>query len=490
MIPTRGSPTSPLPLATLCRMLRAIDALLMIKPNLTLLPLIFGLTASSTALAYRTAADLPNIASSTPVRWPSGLYTYVLYNQAPPGILFSDYEQAVEQALLTWTQPQCTSYSVRYFGPIGTSAQSGDGVNTVEFVENGWAARGYDPTAPGQTDVLYQQDSSGQWVITEADIHLNGENNTWALVGEANATAWSVRATLIHESGHAAGMERPCEITAVGNVPACSSSTAFDGVAMNPVYNPTLSALSSDDVAGICAVYPKGLCGSVICDDTETCTPVGCRLTCGTSTCDQGQTCESARCVYSNDASVVLGAPLGYPCSDSSLCERGLSCVSGNCQGGTSKLGDPCTADSSCQDGVCAQQGYCAVACEQSGDCNVANATCQQVDAGIGACITGQGSLGSTCKTADDCLGGECLADGNATPLCTRLCDASTSPCPAGWSCVTADNKNVCATILPEGCACRTVRSNRHARGISILSLLTVIGFALRRGCRRPRSID
>ena len=234
---------------------------------------------SKIAHCYRTAADLPTIASQTPVRWSNGQFTYVLYNQAPPGFLFSDYADTVDQALLTWTQPQCTSYSVLYFGPTGTPAQRGDGINTIEFVQSGWVARGYDPTAPGQTDVLYVKDSNGNWIIEEADIYLNGESNSWVLKGAATSSAWSVQSALIHEGGHAAGLEHPCEITASGDVPACDSSTAFQGVAMNPVYNSQLSALSSDDQAGICAAYPKGLCGSVVCDDTQTCSSTGCRLT-------------------------------------------------------------------------------------------------------------------------------------------------------------------------------------------------------------------
>jgi predicted RNase H-like HicB family nuclease len=130
------------------------------------------------ASCYRTAADLPAIASQTPVRWPDGQFTYVLYNQAPPGVLFSDYEDTVEQALLTWTLPQCTSYSILYFGPTATRAQPGDGVSTIEFVQSGWVARGYDPADkrhPRRSETLPLLFAFLPCILSEANMVLTIE---------------------------------------------------------------------------------------------------------------------------------------------------------------------------------------------------------------------------------------------------------------------------------------------------------------------------
>lgn len=443
-----------------------------------------SLLGASVAHAYRTAAELPSVNSSNPVRWQGKEFAYVLYNKAPPGILFDDYERAVEQALAVWTEVGCSSYSLLYFGPHGSPAQPNDGVNTVEWVQNSWVARGFDPTAPGQTDVLYELDAAGQWSIKEADIYLNGESNAWTLVGDASSSKWSVRATLIHEGGHAAGLAHPCEIAAMANVPECGSSTAFTGIAMNPIYNPSLSALSSDDQAGICAIYPTGLCGTVVCAETEACTPAGCRLLCGSATCEPGQICAAGSCALATDASIPIGTPLGFSCTDSAECERGLNCVSGTCQGGLSKLGDPCAVDGNCQEGVCTRQGFCAAACRQAGDCQTTNASCEQVREGIGACVTPQGNLGSACTTADSCVGGECLAESGVAPVCTRTCDAA-DPCPGGWECSMVDGKSVCVSPRRQpGCNCALASSQESTRAPWVFSLMTMFVFVLRRGRR------
>lgn len=381
-------------------------------------------TVTSEALAFRTAAELPSVRSETPVRWPGGEFVYVVFNQAPGGVPFERFALSIEDALLKWTQPSCTSFNARYFGPSATPAQAGDGVNTIEWVQSGWVARGYDPMAPGQTDVLYEQTASGEWVIREADVYLNGENNSWTLIGDASSAQWSVQATLIHEGGHAAGLEHPCEIIGDSSAPACTSSAEFNGVAMNPVYNPTLAALSADDQGGICAIYPKGLCGSEVCTEAEICTPSGCRLPCGNAICDKGQLCVANVCADTEQSGAMVGAPLGLSCSDSSDCERGLVCISGVCTGGAAKVGDPCKSDGECEQGVCNQSGYCVDACQSSGDCRAEGSTCEQLSAGIGACVSSQSSLGSSCNSADDCVGGECLAEDNAAPVCTRACDS------------------------------------------------------------------
>jgi hypothetical protein len=434
------------------------------------------------ACAFRTAAELPSIGSATPVRWPGGNFVYVVFNQAPGGLLFEEYAQTIEDTLLKWTQPACTSFSARYFGPTGNPAQPNDGVNTIEWIQRSWAARGFDPSAPGQADVLYEQTPSGEWTIKEADIYLNGESNGWTLIGDASSAKWSVEATLVHEGGHAAGLEHPCGIARDGITPSCDSSAQFNGVAMNPIYNPGLSALSEDDQAGICAIYPKGLCGSEVCTEAETCTPTGCRLACGTASCDRDQVCDGHRCVDVQPESDVA-KPLGARCSDSAECDRGLVCAADVCTGGIAKVGDPCKADIDCEQGVCNQSGSCANPCQSSSDCAASGATCEQASAGTGACVSSQGSLGSSCNSADDCVGGQCLAEDNAAPVCTRACNATDAVCPGGWDCAAVDGNDVCvAKPLPTGCACTFAKPQRRTSMTWLLSLLTLFAFTKRRG--------
>jgi hypothetical protein len=372
---------------------------------------------------------------------------------------------------------------MRDSGFSSAPANAGDGINTIEWIRSGWIQRGFDPSAPGQTDVMYEQAPDGSWFIKEADIYLNGEQNTWDLTGETQSSAWSVRSVVLHEGGHAIGILHPCELEATSTVPACDNDPTYVGLAMNPTYSPTLMTLSADDAEAACSVYPKGLCVDRVCLETETCTGAGCRLTCGHITCDLGQVCNAGRCTDPSNQPQPIEGDISVDCTDTSECRRGLSCVSGMCQGGIRKLGDECQQDEQCQDGICTSNGYCAEACQLAGECTEANATCDELLRNVGACIGVAKPMGSYCDTADDCIGKECLVDGARAPVCTRACDEVAVPCPSGWDCVSVEGKNVCVTTnVDDGCGCRLERGSRQSQWVWVLSLLALAPAILRRG--------
>ena len=65
----------------------------------------------------------------------------------------------------------------------------------------------------------------------------------------------------------------------------------------------------------------------------------------------------------------------------------------------------------------------------------------------------GEGEVGDACGDHTDCLSELCLADG-ADSYCSTTCE-STTDCPDGWECLTADRQQVCAVaVAEEGCAC------------------------------------
>jgi hypothetical protein len=457
------------------------------------LVMIGGLIASThPALGYRTAAELPTIASQTPVRWSGQFYGYALNVRTPSGISLSDFEQVVEQAIAVWTVPGCSSATARQLGKVTTAATSGDGLNTVEWVSSGWIWRGLDPTAPGQTDILYERDVAGNWYIKEADIYINGEFYKWDLAGESSSGSLSLRSVLIHESGHAFGLLHACELTLTATAPVCTGSDQFTGAAMHPNYGVNLIGLSADDEAGICSVYPKGLCIDSVCADTETCTATGCRLTCGSTTCDDGMVCWSERCMTEEAAQAAAAqaaapqaAAKGSSCANSADCQRGLNCISGTCQGGMLRLGDLCQKDEECLDGVCTQVGYCAQSCRDSGNCTEPNAACGEVVEGVGACIGTRNPLGDSCSSASDCLGQQCLVDGERAPVCSRVCSAGEVACPSGWGCAEVEGTSVCVTpLVDSGCGCRVATPLAHQRAVWSIVISGLIAAYLRRGRR------
>lgn len=169
-----------------------------------------------------------------------------------------------------------------------------DDVNMIKFREQSWCrpkikddpARCYSPQAAGITTAVFvdDADSSRDGEIVDADIELNGVHFAVAkddvTLGTANCKA-DLANTLTHELGHFQGLEHPCltagdppRVDGEGNpVPACgindpkiTEATMYNFQECGETKKATIEA---DDVAGICAIYPKGI------GDPENCEPVG-----------------------------------------------------------------------------------------------------------------------------------------------------------------------------------------------------------------------
>ncbi len=89
--------------------------------------------------------------------------------------------------------------------------------------------------------------------------------------GQTGCAGYDLRNTVTHEAGHFIGLAHPCELVAGAGVPTCGSPLpAWETVpyAERTMYPSTSlgetskRALSPDDVAGVCAIYPRqGGCG-------------------------------------------------------------------------------------------------------------------------------------------------------------------------------------------------------------------------------------
>jgi hypothetical protein len=209
--------------------------------------------------------------------------------------------------------------------------------------------------------------------------------------------------------------------------------------------------------SGYCALWRgEGIC-SEECDFTEPgagC-PAGsvCRdVSCGVGACIEGSLGaggEGDACGTNDDCATGLCAEIegarvcALPCDPRAdtcaghcapLGDACGACAEGPRLGG---IGSACTADEECIFGVCVgfDERYCSKPCDGvgEGDCDPGY-VCE-----AGACRRdGEGTLGTACEEASDCVSGLCASDG----YCTALCDET--PCPPGFDCEAAGSQSVC----------------------------------------------
>lgn len=250
---------------------------------------VFG---STTALAYRTGSDLPELAATERVRFEESNVRFSFYADLPLDVRPSEVEEVILAAGRTWSEPECTALAFRYDGTTTSPAEPGDGRNTIQWLFD-WT--GLDPDAAGATDVQYVTNSDGEWTIAEADLYLNGEFQWTTGTPAEDSTERSVLAVVTHELGHALGLLHNCEPNGEDGAPECSSSPRFEAATMYPFYGAGQSELSSDDVAGLCFLYPaeQSPTGDSSCPG-ESCSDPPLLLG---EACDHASDCADGRCL-------------------------------------------------------------------------------------------------------------------------------------------------------------------------------------------------
>lgn len=388
------------------------------------------LTASR-AHAFRTSSDKAELAGAGVVAWTRPSFAFAISGSPPVPLSIDDVLLALDAARTTWAVPQCAAPALVASGISGLPAKSGDGRNSIEWVDSDWLARGFPETSPGATDVVYEK-QDGQWHIVEADVYLNAEMFQWSSLPSADVY---LQAVLVHELGHALGLLHPCEVSpklSDPSAPLCGAVPDAQESAMFPEYDPGQSALGPDDEAGLCFLYPR--------------TP-----------CTQG------------------GCPSGQSCVDG-VCRQ--DCAGPGCSSGAAEIGDPCVVHSDCQSSACID-GSCMKGCAGPSGCS--GGDCMSAE-GVGFCASASVGLGEPCSSASGCLGQRCIQVDNLEPACTRLCGTG---CPTGWHCGAVGADDVCVPESepePSSCAIAPPGTRRGARWV-VLGLL-LLWCARRRSAR------
>lgn len=204
-----------------------------------------------------------------------------------------DAEQAVmSQSMDVWNTgvAGCSYIDLVDMGTVDSEVGN-DGKNLIKIRDTEWCRPAVDgndmhcfsPQAAGITTLLFVDDASNDrnGELIDADVELNGVDFAISTNGQTLSDAGcqaDLENTLVHELGHLLGLGHTClgpadppRTDGDGNpVPLCSETT--DARIVDATMYPfqvcgetTKASLSDDDIAAICAIYPKandpGECG-------------------------------------------------------------------------------------------------------------------------------------------------------------------------------------------------------------------------------------
>jgi hypothetical protein len=138
------------------------------------------------------------------------------------------------------------------------------------------------------------------------------------------------------------------------------------------------------------------------------------------------------------------------PCLEGNVCPPGFTCGRGWCiRGGGFFSGERCRGPTECRNNLCAlfanqpSNNYCTKPCESDDDCG-AGFSCRD-ELGAWHCVPAVRRMGEECVADTDCTTRRCAAE---LGRCTRACDPTSEPCPAGFRCEIVNAELLCIPSL------------------------------------------
>lgn len=187
-----------------------------------------------------------------PVYWANACVGYSINQDASKQVSFNDAQAGMETAFAQWTNATCmaasgsskASIDVRFLGAVACHKveynQNGGNANIIMFDDTVWPYMDSNNTL-GLTTVTYNI-NTGE--LYDADMELNTAQQTLTVNGDVPADGFDFLSIITHESGHFLGMAHSFD----------TSATMFAHYTQGTT---SLRHLSSDDVQGICTIYPS-----------------------------------------------------------------------------------------------------------------------------------------------------------------------------------------------------------------------------------------
>jgi len=187
-----------------------------------------------------------------PLYWKNACVGYSLQRDASRQVSLDDAEQALTHAFTKWTGTSCptdgsgqsrVSVDVRDLGPVscGVVEYNKDGANqhTIVFRDDNWNHSDTNNTL-ALTTVTFGPDTGE---IYDADMEINTAQQHVTVIDPIPADGYDFDSIVTHETGHFLGMAHSTDPRATMFAHYKQGATAMRN-------------LTSDDVAGICTVYP------------------------------------------------------------------------------------------------------------------------------------------------------------------------------------------------------------------------------------------
>lgn len=223
---------------------------------------IFGASSAAHAFCRTTTTPIDPLFESTPdqpcwtdglpLYWKSACVGYSIQKDASKQVSFDDAVTGMETAFAQWTNATCptsggtsskASVDVRFLGPVDCHTvqynQSGGNANVIMFDDGVWPHEDSNNTL-GLTTVTYNV-KTGE--LYDADMEINTAQVTLTVNGDVPQNGYDFLSIVTHESGHFLGMAHSPDAHATMFAHYTEGATSMRN-------------LSTDDVAGICTIYP------------------------------------------------------------------------------------------------------------------------------------------------------------------------------------------------------------------------------------------
>lgn len=169
----------------------------------------------------------------------------------------------IEASFLAWESSRCSDLAFEYRGVVDGTTEPRE-VSQVIFQQSGWVDEGRDPSAVALTTMTYGKlDGDIRFGVIEVNEELFQFAD--ARQGCADGASYDLGAVVTHEAGHFIGLAHT-RVVPEGDVRAPTMT------AVVVPCDDQFRSLETDDIEGLCFIYPAGrearLCATLPRQDT------------------------------------------------------------------------------------------------------------------------------------------------------------------------------------------------------------------------------